>query len=70
VLKEIGKQIASALHHLHKNKIIHQDIKPSNVMFKSKEQVKLIDLGVSSKLEQTIVSEAAGAGTLRYMPPE
>ena len=70
LVKNIGKQMLEALLYLHKNKIIHQDIKPSNVMFKSKEHIKLIDLGVSSKLDQTIVSEAAGAGTLRYMPPE
>lgn len=34
------------------------------------KQVKLIDLGVSSKLDSTRATKGAGAGTSRYMPPE
>ncbi len=34
-------------------------------------RVKLIDLGVSNKLEQTRdKTSSAAAGTMRYMPPE
>ena len=32
-VKKIAKQLLSAIAHLHKNKIIHQDLKPSNIMF-------------------------------------
>jgi len=34
------------------------------------ERVKLIDLGVSSRLDNTKATKAAGKGTQRYMPPE
>lgn len=34
------------------------------------ESIKLIDLGVSSKLDKTKATRAAGVGTPRYMPPE
>ena len=34
------------------------------------ESIKLIDLGVSSKIDQTKATRAAGGGTTRYMPPE
>ena len=34
------------------------------------ENIKLIDLGVSSKLDKTKATRAAGGGTPRYMPPE
>lgn len=32
--------------------------------------MKLIDLGVSNRLEATRMTKAAGQGTLRYMAPE
>ena len=52
-------------------KIIHQDIKPNNIMFNADySSVKLIDLGVSSKLDKTKATKAAQGGTPRYMPPE
>ena len=52
-------------------KIIHQDIKPNNIMFNGDYScIKLIDLGVSSKLDKTKATKAAQGGTPRYMPPE
>lgn len=50
-LRVISQQILSALVYLHEErKIIHQDLKPCNILFTSKKRdaVKLIDLGVSS----------------------
>ena len=70
-LKQIGEQILSGLKYLHMKKIIHQDIKPNNIMFNADySYIKLIDLGVSSKLDKTKATKAAQGGTPRYMPPE
>ena len=72
-VQAIASQILSALVYLHEDrKIIHQDLKPCNILFTSKKRdgVKLIDLGVSSQIEFTKSSKESGRGTLRYMPPE
>lgn len=70
--KKITSEILSALVYLHDDcKIIHQDLKPGNILFNAKkDSIKVIDLGVSSKLEKTRSSKGSGRGTLRYMPPE
>lgn len=53
-VKEIGGQIISGLSYLHRNKIIHQDLKPANILFSGDyEKIKLIDFGVSHVLEKT-----------------
>jgi serine/threonine protein kinase len=70
-VKEIGGQLISGLKYLHDRKIIHQDLKPENILFSGDyEKVKLIDLGVSNRLEKTKVTRAANQGTMRYMAPE
>jgi len=46
-------------------------LKPPNILFSSSyDTVKLVDLGVSHKLDRTKATKAANQGTLRYMPPE
>jgi serine/threonine-protein kinase len=72
-VQEIGGQLISGIRYLHDCNIIHQDLKPQNIIFKNLEYdtIKLIDLGVSNRLEETREhTSAATAGTMRYMPPE
>ena len=70
-VKEIGGQLISGLKYLHDCKIIHQDLKPQNILFSGDyEKVKLIDLGVSNHLDKTKATRKAGHGTPRYMSPE
>ena len=59
------------LAYLHESSIMHQDLKPQNILFtKDFDVIKLADLGVSNILEKTKATSAANCGTLRYMPPE
>ncbi|KAM4554241.1 ankyrin repeat and protein kinase domain-containing protein 1-like isoform 4-T4 [Fundulus diaphanus] len=67
-------QVALGMQHLHSNKFIHHDLKPSNVLLDKDFNVKLADFGlsrvtasVSSNIQQ---STGGTAGTLHYMPPE
>jgi len=64
--------MAIALGGLHKNKVFHQDIKPSNLLvFKGGEENKLGDLGRSHA--ETLISPIASMkapGDLKYAPPE
>jgi len=67
-------QLASALAELHKNNIIHKDIKPENLILNQKTwQIKIIDFSISTCLSretQTISSPDLLEGTLAYMSPE
>ena len=70
-LQSIVSQILNGLVYLHKNSIVHQDLKPQNILFsKDFQVVKLADLGVSHRLEKTKATRSAECGTTRYMSPE
>jgi len=69
------RQIGSALLYLHTNKMLHLDIKPSNIMLSQMSgMLKLIDFGLSKQytsndsLDET--STNLGVGTTGYAPLE
>jgi serine/threonine-protein kinase len=64
-------QVLDALACMHAQSVIHQDIKPANVMLTPRKLVKVGDFGVSriSSTETTTTSFAT-AGTPAYMSPE
>ena len=45
--KEVIGQLANAVDYIHRNKFVHYDIKPANVMLSSTNKIKLIDFGLS-----------------------
>ncbi len=62
-------RILQALEYLHRQGVIHRDLKPNNVLV-SDGRLKLLDFGISI-LGTEAEREAAGlAGTLLYMAPE
>eukprot|EP01064_Diplonema_japonicum_P027585 TRINITY_DN400_c4_g1_i1.p1 TRINITY_DN400_c4_g1~~TRINITY_DN400_c4_g1_i1.p1 ORF type:complete len:1087 (+),score=219.85 TRINITY_DN400_c4_g1_i1:43-3303(+) len=65
------RQILEGVHHLHKNKILHRDIKGANVLITGNGQVKLSDFGCSKIVGdmQTTAAETV-TGTPRWMAPE
>ena len=68
----IGSKIAFALHDLHRQHVIHLDLKPSNVILRNDDAV-LIDFGLSrhDQLPDLIQEEAEGpVGTGAYVAPE
>jgi nucleotide-binding universal stress UspA family protein len=69
----IGVKVATALHELHRQRVIHLDIKPSNIMFRPTGEAVLIDFGLShhDRLPDLLAEEfRLPMGTGPYMAPE
>eukprot|EP00457_Paulinella_chromatophora_P001585 gb/GEZN01001587.1/.p1 GENE.gb/GEZN01001587.1/~~gb/GEZN01001587.1/.p1 ORF type:complete len:823 (+),score=78.18 gb/GEZN01001587.1/:64-2532(+) len=68
-LVNVCRQIAKALRHIHRAKVLHLDLKPENVLVKSSEGLlKLGDFGHSSNLNKEAHDGMEGDRT--YMAPE
>jgi eukaryotic-like serine/threonine-protein kinase len=70
---EIGLKIAAALDDLHRQHVIHLDIKPSNIMFRPTGEAVLLDFGLSHHdLLPDLMKEEFRVpfGTAPYMSPE
>lgn len=67
----IIKQISLALKEAHKNKIIHRDIKPHNIMINKDNVVKVGDFGIAkATTSATITTLNNVIGSVHYFSPE
>jgi len=68
----IAEQIATGLDFAHSKKVLHPDIKPSNIMIDNAGHVKIADFGIARQLKDTItrITGKETTGTLLYMSPE
>ncbi len=63
------KQICFAVDHAHNHKIIHRDLRPSNIIISEKGILKITDFGTSTWLEN-IQYASTRIGSPPYMAPE
>ncbi|MCP4151823.1 MAG: serine/threonine protein kinase [bacterium] len=63
------KQLLSALSFAHSYKVIHRDIRPSNVLLNEKNAIKVTDFGTSTLLDQKQYATTK-IGSPPYMAPE
>lgn len=74
-VKVIIKQLFEALHFLHEKKIVHRDIKTSNILITQRHEVKLADFGLARCIESFDGRDqksdmSNNVITLWYRPPE
>jgi len=63
--------VLQGLSRLHHEGIIHQDIKPFNIMFTDSETAKIVDFGLSRKRNESLAAgEGILVGTKFYAAPE
>lgn len=68
---EIAKQICDALECAHKNKIVHRDIKPHNIIITSEGMVKVTDFGIARAATGSTITNTGGLiGSAHYLSPE
>jgi serine/threonine-protein kinase len=63
-------QVLDALSSAHELGVIHQDIKPANIMLTPEMRVKVADFGISRFVNTEVTSISSSMGTPNYMSPE
>lgn len=71
-LLSVGIELARVLGELHKQGVIHKDIKPDNIQYNERSgRVQLIDFGISTRPSvEPCSKQRTLEGTLAYMSPE
>nr|XP_043625031.1 mitogen-activated protein kinase kinase kinase NPK1-like [Erigeron canadensis] len=72
VVRMYTKQILLGLEYLHKNGIMHRDIKGANILVDNKGRIRLADFGASKKVVElaTMTGAKSMKGTPYWMAPE
>lgn len=70
ILGKIAFSVVSALNYLYSQlRVIHRDVKPSNILINRQGEVKMCDFGISGYLVNSI-AKTIDAGCKPYMAPE
>lgn len=73
---QVAMDVAAAMSYLHGRGVIYRDLKPDNIGFDIRGDVKIFDLGLSKELRPSSAQRdgtynlSGNTGSLRYMAPE
>ena len=64
--------VARAVHHAHQRRVLHNDLKPANILLDEDETPYVTDFGLAKRLGEDTRPSSSGAvdGTASYMAPE
>jgi serine/threonine-protein kinase len=67
----VFERVCEAIEYIHRNGVIHRDIKSNNIKVSSQGQVKLLDFGIAKgQTSQQLTQVGSVIGTLQYLAPE
>jgi serine/threonine-protein kinase len=67
---QVMLQVLDALASAHEQGVIHQDVKPANIMLTPQMRAKVADFGISRFANADVTSISSSMGTPNYMAPE
>jgi len=67
---DVSLQSARGLSYAHKQGLIHQDVKPTNILLSLSGDVKVTDFGISKALLSQATTNRSDYGTTEYISPE
>lgn len=67
---DVMKQLCDIIEYLHKNNIVYNDLKPSNIMIDDHNKVTLIDFGIAKNTHSGNEINNMYSGTIAYSSPE
>ena len=72
LVREVLAQLVAGLERLHGAGIEHQDLKPGNVLVRSRQPLDLVlaDFGVATRTAETVRATRLGGMSWHYAPPE
>ncbi|KAM3145606.1 hypothetical protein pb186bvf_002380 [Paramecium bursaria] len=69
-IKKFAIDILNGLEYLHKNRILHLDLKSSNILIDIKGHAKIADFGCSRQLQASSLQQSCIMGSVLWMAPE
>ncbi|CAJ0962983.1 unnamed protein product, partial [Mesorhabditis belari] len=67
---DMAQQVASGMEYLHRNKIVHRDLKSPNILAAGDGTMKISDFGTSQKWNKMNSALMSFCGTVSWMAPE